>query len=72
MSVPTTPDFSIQKPTLQIPTPLPVPLPVGGVLFPYDVAPDGERFLLAVPIKGTGATPISVRVNWAFLVGSRR
>jgi eukaryotic-like serine/threonine-protein kinase len=72
VSVTTTPDFSIQKPTLQIQTPLPVPLPVGGVLFPYDVAPDGERFLLTVPIKGVAATPISVRVNWAFLAGSRR
>ena len=25
-------------------------LPVGGALFPYDVAPDGQRFLLAVHV----------------------
>ncbi len=71
VSVTTTPDFSIQKPTLQIQTPLPVPLPVGGVLFPYDVAPDGERFLLTVPIEGARSTPISVRVNWPVLAGAK-
>ena len=68
----TTPDFGIQQQTMQIQTPLPVPLPVGGVLFPYDVAADGQRFLLTVPLKGVAATPISVRVNWAFLTGARQ
>jgi Tol biopolymer transport system component len=72
VSVTTTPDFSIQQQTLQIQTPVPSPLPVGGVLFPYDVAPDGERFLLTAPITGAVATPISVRVNWPFLSGGRR
>ena len=71
MSVTTVPDFSIQQTTLTIQTPLQLPLQVGGVLFPYDVAPDG-RFLLTVPITGTAATPISVRVNWPVLAGSAK
>ena len=35
------------------------------------IAPDGERFLLTVPMEGARATPISVRVNWPVLAGSK-
>jgi len=36
------------------------------------VAPDGQRFLLTVPVTGIIATPISVRVNWPVLAGSAK
>jgi Tol biopolymer transport system component len=64
LSVTTDRDFSIQQNTLTLQTPVSLPVQVGGMLFPYDVAPDGQRFLLAVPVAGLEATPLSVRVNW--------
>jgi Tol biopolymer transport system component len=64
--------FSIQQTSLTLQTSLPVPLTATGALAPYDVAPDGQRFLLTLPIAGVSATPISVRVNWAALTGSSR
>jgi eukaryotic-like serine/threonine-protein kinase len=73
LSVTTTaPTFSIQETTLTLQTPLPVPVQITGSSAPYDVAPDGQRFLLTLPITGVTATPISVRVNWAVLSGSTR
>ncbi len=64
--------FSIQQTTLTLQTPLPVPLQTAGSSAPYDLSPDGQRFLLTLPITGVTATPISVRVNWAILTGSTR
>ena len=72
VSVTTVPDFTVQQTTLTIQTPLQIPVQVGGGGFPYDVAPDGQRFLLTVPVAGITATPISVRVNWAVLAGSAK
>jgi len=72
VSVTTVPDFSVQQTTLTIQTPVQLPVQVGGVGFPYDVAPDGQRFLLTVPVAGINATPISVRVNWPVLAGSAK
>jgi hypothetical protein len=73
LSVTTTdPTFSIQQTTLTLQTALPVPLQIAGSSAPYDVAPDGQRFLLTLPITGVSATPISVRLNWAALTGSNR
>ena len=73
LSVTTTgPTFSIQQTSLTLQTSLPVPLTATGALAPYDVAPDGQRFLLTLPIAGVSATPISVRVNWSALTGSSR
>ena len=69
VSVTTVPDFTVQQTTLTIQTPLQIPVQVGGGGFPYDVAPDGQRFLLTVPVTGITATPISVRVNWSALAG---
>jgi len=68
----TSPAFSIQQTSLTMQTPLPVPLQTAGSSAPYDVAPDGQRFLLTLPITGVSATPISVRVNWSALAGSTR
>jgi serine/threonine protein kinase/Tol biopolymer transport system component len=31
----------------------------------YDVAPDGKRFLVAVPVGASGPTPTTVILNWA-------
>jgi hypothetical protein len=73
LSVTTTdPTFSIQQATLTLQTTLPVPLQIAGSSAPYDVSPDGQRFLLTLPITGVTATPITVRVNWAVLAGSTR
>jgi hypothetical protein len=42
-----------------------------GVLFKldsawndYDVAPDGQRFLISIYSAGAGSTPITVVLNW--------
>jgi Tol biopolymer transport system component len=71
LSVTTTgPTFSIQRTSLTMQTPLPVPLQTAGSSAPYDVAPDGQRFLLTLPIAGVSATPISVRVNWSALTSA--
>ncbi len=69
VSVTTVPDFSVQQTTLALQTPvqLPVPVGVGGLL--YDVQPDGQRFLLVVPVAGITPPPIGVRVNWPLLAG---
>jgi hypothetical protein len=40
----------------------PVPAPTGVVGQTYDVAPDGERFLLK---QQANSSPIQVVVNWA-------
>src|SRR4029453_2373338 len=42
VSVTTDRDFSIQQNTLTLQIPVSLPIAVGGVLFPYDVAPDGQ------------------------------
>jgi Tol biopolymer transport system component len=70
LSVTTTPDFSIQQTTLMLQTSLPLPLAGGAALFPYDVAPDGQRFLLSLPLANVSAIPISVRLNLPVLAGS--
>ncbi len=57
VSVTTVPDFSVQQTTLTLQTPIQLPVGVGGVGFPYDVQPDGQRFLLSVPVAGITATP---------------
>jgi Tol biopolymer transport system component len=72
LSVTTTPTFSIQQTTLTLQTPLPVPVQGGSAAAPYDAAPDGQRFLLTLPISGVTATPISVRVNWSALTSPSR
>jgi hypothetical protein len=66
----TGPTFSIQRTSLTMQTPLPVPLQTAGSSAPYDVAPNGQRFLLTLPIAGVSATPISVRVNWSALTSA--
>jgi hypothetical protein len=30
----------------------------------YDVSPDGQRFLLNIPLEWTSAAPITVVTNW--------
>ena len=30
----------------------------------YNVTPDGERFLLKVPVRSVSSTPIHVLTNW--------
>jgi hypothetical protein len=38
-----------------------------GSGFPYDVAPDGTRFLIGVPTSdAVPSTPIVVMLNWTF------
>jgi hypothetical protein len=34
---------------------------------PFDVSPDGRRFLLANSLEDPGQTPMTVVVNWAAL-----
>jgi hypothetical protein len=44
-----------------------VPLRGTPVFSPYDVAPDGQRFLLPVPAE-TGSPPLHVIPNWPALL----
>ena len=36
----------------------------GGRTYTYDVAPDGNRFLLVVPVQQARAQPAVVVLNW--------
>jgi serine/threonine-protein kinase len=36
----------------------------GGRTYTYDVAPDGNRFLMVVPIQNPGSQPTIVALNW--------
>jgi hypothetical protein len=45
----------------------------GGTIRSYDVAPEGDRFLVNVPSPGAPPAPLSVIVNWrSLLPGSSR
>jgi len=35
-----------------------------GIIFPYDVSPDGQRFLIISASDDAGAAGITVAVNW--------
>jgi hypothetical protein len=35
-----------------------------GQTWRYDVAADGQRFLMSVPVDSADTSPISVIVNW--------
>jgi eukaryotic-like serine/threonine-protein kinase len=63
-SVMTDKAFSVQSTTPLVQTPLPLPLTQGGGPSQYDVSPDGQRFLLLVPIGSATPAPITVRLNW--------
>jgi hypothetical protein len=56
---------AIGKPTALFPLTFPVGTAPGGSLFPYDVHPSGERFLVAVPDDAEGRTtqPLTVTLN---------
>ena len=47
-----------------IPHPLFVVRATSSVGYPYDVAPDGQRFLLPTPQQDTATVPLSLVVNW--------
>lgn len=36
----------------------------GGARWPYDVTPDGQRFLVATLVEDATSTPITLVVNW--------
>ncbi len=40
----------------------------GGAIRSYDVAPDGDRFLVNVPAPGAPAPPLALIVNWRSLL----
>jgi hypothetical protein len=48
--------------------------PVASVGFraQYDVTPDGQRFLVNVPVEDTQTTSITVVLNWAAGLGASR
>jgi Tol biopolymer transport system component len=62
VSVTTQGQFAIQSAATLFQTPLPLPLAPGGS--PYDVAADGQRFLMFVPVGQATTPPYTVRVNW--------
>ena len=39
-----------------------------GPGYPYDVSPDGQRFLVSTPLEQTTPTPITVVVNWSTML----
>jgi hypothetical protein len=55
--------LEIGKSTPLFDTSIPFPTVIGAPAFPYDVAPDGQRFLVSVPPDSTSA-PIIVVLNW--------
>lgn len=40
------------------------PVTATGFMNQYDVAPDGQRFLLNVPVEDTPISPVTVVLNW--------
>jgi hypothetical protein len=44
----------------------------GPTNFPYDAAPDGQRFFVMEPLVEQSTVPITVIVNWPGLLKSRR
>jgi Tol biopolymer transport system component/tRNA A-37 threonylcarbamoyl transferase component Bud32 len=57
--------FGLGAPTALFDTPLPFPGP-GLASVPYEVAPDGQRFLLSLPRETTARdTPLVVITSWA-------
>jgi Tol biopolymer transport system component len=66
VAVPVTADKTLEigKPTPLFDTSLPFPTVIGSPGFPYDVTPDGQRFLVSAPPDSASA-PIIVVLNWA-------
>jgi len=38
----------------------------------YDVAPDGQRFLVSVPVKDPGSSRVTVVLNWTAAMKAAR
>jgi serine/threonine protein kinase/Tol biopolymer transport system component len=64
VSVSTQGTFSILQNSVIAQTPFPLPLVQSGAGAPYDVAPDGQRFLMLVPQGRVTSLPLTVRLNW--------
>lgn len=46
--------------------------PEGLARYFYDIAPDGQRFLLSAPDEQPASTPLTLVVNWPALLKKRR
>ena len=55
VNIETEPSFRASKPRV---------LFEGAYFDAYDVAPDGQRFLMVEPVEGTQSTQINVVLNW--------
>jgi serine/threonine protein kinase len=65
-AVRTEPTFEIGRstPLFKMLFAVPAPARPAGSAFPYDVTPDGERFLINVPPAATTGQPLTVIINW--------
>jgi Tol biopolymer transport system component len=59
--------FGVPKPLLHLPSGSAI-----GIATPYDVAPDGERFLIRVPVVRGTSWPLSLITNWTALLRDAR
>lgn len=57
--------------TFAVGTPEPLFQVVEFVGWTYDVAPDGERFLVREPLAERGVSPITILTDWTSLAGAR-
>jgi Tol biopolymer transport system component len=62
VSVTTDRGFAVQQTSPLIQTPIPLPITAASSSFSYDVTPDGQRFLIAVPQAGAAPAPLAVRL----------
>ena len=41
-----------------------IPVRLGAIWYDYDVAPDGQRFLVLGPVDDAAPEPLTVVINW--------
>ena len=66
--VTTSRDFSPGRETTLFSLPRGAPRVPIGAAYPYDVAPNGQRFLVSVPTSRSSVIPLMVTTNWTTLL----
>ena len=64
VSIATEARFELERSIPVFDTSLNLPMYPFGSAYPYDAAPDGQRFLVSVPLAGATSVPLSVTLNW--------
>jgi hypothetical protein len=73
VSVATDPNFELGKSTLlfDMPVTFDVAFASQSAVGPFDVAPDGARFLVLSPLSLLASAPLTVTINWTSALKNR-